>query len=148
MSQSPPALLVRLREADVVRFCGLDAAARGMELAARNAVAAARREDARLLAMVQDGQPRHVWADVSADTAAPRLRWHCDHEAAEGARATESRLACAHVAALLTAWIRHPADFTAPADERPADAAVELRLPAERPAQPQVTQPALLKARV
>jgi hypothetical protein len=147
MSQSPPALLVRLREADVVRFCGLDAAARGMELAARNAVAAARREDARLLATVQDGQPRHVWADVSADTAAPRLRWQCDHEALDDARTTESGLACAHVAALLTAWIRRPTDFTAPAAERPADA-VEIRLPVERAAQPQMTQPALLRARV
>jgi len=37
MAQAVQAALVRLREADIVRLCGLDAAARGLELASRAA---------------------------------------------------------------------------------------------------------------
>ncbi|HEU5440698.1 MAG TPA: hypothetical protein VFU88_15535 [Ktedonobacterales bacterium] len=165
MSQSPPPLLVRLREADVVRLCGLEAAAQGIELAARHAITHARREQGRLSATVtQDGILAAVWADFSGET----VRWGCNGHALDapasgpdapgdlsgGAMPT---LGCAHVAALLSVWLRQPAEFAAPASLAPRlEVAAAETLPmrggqAEAPhAAPassptQMTQPRLLR---
>lgn len=166
MSQSPPALLVRLREADVVRLCGLEAAAQGIELAARHAVTQTRREQGRLSATVtQGGASRLVWADFSGET----VRWGCDghgdapaimdgdrDRSADPSRGAIPALGCAHVAALLSAWLRQPADFVTPRalpPLEPADAtpipgeqkAIGRAVPAQSPSQVQVTQPRLLR---
>jgi hypothetical protein len=100
--QSPSAALLRLRAADVVRVCGLNAAAVGLELAANHRVVAGERDGSRLLATVMDGSPRTVSVEATDD--ADVLRWACDC-------AHTGPLACGHVAAVLSAWIAHPSDF-------------------------------------
>ncbi|WIG59544.1 MAG: hypothetical protein OJF49_002291 [Ktedonobacterales bacterium] len=147
MSQSPPASLVKLREADVVRFCGLQAAARGIELVSRHAVTGTCREVATLRATVEDGAAHQVEAEAT-DEGSADVRWHCDCAPPTEAPAMIPRFGCAHVAALLTAWIRHPGDFvalTSGSSATQASAPASLSLPAQPP--PQVTQPTLLKAR-
>src|SRR5437879_7499511 len=109
MSQIPPAALLHLREADVVRLCGLEAAARGLAAVAGHAALHPRRENARLEATVEIGQPRHVWIDAS-DGQSVALRFGCD--CPDMSAATPGSLGCEHVAAVLTAWIRTPATFS------------------------------------
>jgi len=142
MSTAPPASLLRLREADVVRLCGFGAAARGLELADRRAVAAGRREGGRLEATVADETPCQVEAELAGEGAPPALRWRCSADA--GAPGGPG---CSHVAALLTAWIRAPGDF-AEADaaaSRPAAPAAPVEHPP--PERPRVSQPALMTPR-
>src|SRR5579862_3795644 len=147
-----PSLLVRLREGDVVRLCGLSAAALGLDAVARHAVIHPHRVGARLSATIsatltpQDESPGaetlcETWAELieSPDAGkqpkqsttplgrSPRqtltlLQWDCscqpDHPAHPAHPA--QRLGCAHVAALLTSWIRSPGDFRTPvADPAP-----------------------------
>ncbi|HEX5547778.1 MAG TPA: hypothetical protein VFX24_10225 [Ktedonobacterales bacterium] len=100
--QSPSAALLRLRAADVVRVCGLNAAAVGLELAANHRVVAGQRDGSRLLATVMDGSPYTVSIEATDD--ADTIRWACDCTQA-------GPLACEHVAAVLSAWIAHPSDF-------------------------------------
>ena len=143
MSQPPSPALLRLREADVVRLCGLDGAARGLELASRRAVSHQRREAGRLSAVVEDGQPRQTWVELAGETSPSGMRWACEcaltpEQYESGAPA--GSLGCAHVAATLTTWVRAPSDFVTPA--RPADSAPsEPEPPAPRP---RLAQPALL----
>ena len=106
--QTPSSALLRLRPADVVRLCGLSAAATGLDLAAGHSVVRGQRVGDRLLATVNDAASATaytVWAEIGDDDA-DAARWRCDC-------AHASPLACAHVAALLSAWIAHPGDFTA-----------------------------------
>src|SRR5690348_10127161 len=110
--QSPSAALLRLRAADVVRVCGLNAAAVGLELAANHRVVAGQRDSSRLLATVMDGSP-HT-ASVEVVDAAGAMRWKCDCTHA-------GPLACEHVAAILSAWIAHPSDFLAIGAESSAE---------------------------
>jgi hypothetical protein len=70
--QSPSAALLRLRAADVVRVCGLNAAAVGLELAANHRVVAGQRDGARLLATVMDESPRTVSVEATDDAGAMR----------------------------------------------------------------------------
>jgi hypothetical protein len=109
MTTGPPATLLRLRAADVVRLCGFAAAARGLELADRHTVAGGRREGARLEATVTDGgetAPCQVAVELAGEIAPVAMRWTCSaHASAPG------EPGCAHVAALLTAWMRVPGDF-------------------------------------
>ena len=103
--QAPSSALLRLRPADVVRLCGLSAAATGLDLAASHRVGGGQRMGDRLLATVSDepdGAPHAVWAEISDDV--DTARWDCDC-------AHAGPLACAHVAAMLSAWIAHPGDF-------------------------------------
>jgi hypothetical protein len=100
--RSPSAALLRLRAADVVRVCGLNAAAVGLKLAAHHHVVAGERDGSRLLATVMDESPCTV--SVEAIDDADAMRWACDC-------AHEGPLACEHVAAILSAWIAHPSDF-------------------------------------
>ena len=134
--QSTSAALLRLRAADVVRVCGLNAAAAGLELASNHCVVASRRDGAHLLATVIDGKLRTVSVEVTDD--ADSLRWVCDC-------AHTGPLACEHVAATLSTWITHPSDFLVKGSENAAEAPTEP--PAERtPAQPHpsaITTPSL-----
>src|SRR5437763_1789907 len=125
MSTAPPASLLRLREADVVRLCGFAAAARGLELADHHAVSGGRREGARLDANVADGAgeaPRRVEVELAGEGGPAGLRWRCStHDGPDGGE--PSGPGCAHVAALLTAWIRAPGDFAEIAHAQPPGAA-------------------------
>ncbi|HLJ80498.1 MAG TPA: hypothetical protein VKT52_03355, partial [Ktedonobacterales bacterium] len=148
MSQARTFLL-RLREADVVRFCGLEAAARGLELAARHAVAHGRRIESRLEATVTDEPECAVSLELPEDAASHLVSWRCSHDSATSpVGAASVPPGCAHVAAVLTAWIRAPGDFAAPAADdstpEPRDAA---RIPAPRPrlAQPPLLAPTAAK---
>ncbi|HEU4783016.1 MAG TPA: hypothetical protein VFS83_06740, partial [Ktedonobacterales bacterium] len=118
--QSPSAALLRLRAADVVRVCGLSAAAVGLELAANHRVLAGQRDGSRLLATVMDGSPRTVSVEAAEDTDA--MLWACDCTHA-------GPLACEHVAAILSAWVAHPSDFQVNGREKASDA--ESEPPAE-----------------
>jgi hypothetical protein len=100
--QRPSAALLRLRAADVVRLCGLNAAASGLELASNHCVVAGERDGSRLLSTVSAGSPYTVWVEITDD--ADSARWSCDC-------AHRGPLACEHVAATLSTWIAHPSDF-------------------------------------
>ncbi len=144
MSQTPPAALVRLREADVVRLCGLEATARGMELTAHHAVSGGRRSGARLDAVVADGDlHRRAWIALPGDFDSAAAQWSCAclTPATDASTPPASApLGCEHVAAILTSWIRSPMDFRG-AEEAPIDQAA----PAEAvPAPARLRQPALL----
>ncbi|MGE5333490.1 MAG: hypothetical protein ACM3N4_02215 [Nitrososphaerota archaeon] len=110
--QNPSPALLRLHPADVVRLCGLTAAATGLELVASHRIAGTQRDGSRLRATVRDSQhedqhedqPHDVLVEMPDDV--DLAQWHCDC-------AHKGPLACAHVAALLSAWIAHPADFPA-----------------------------------
>ncbi|HEX8036944.1 MAG TPA: hypothetical protein VF510_24010 [Ktedonobacterales bacterium] len=148
MSQIPPAALLHLREADVVRLCGLEAAARGLDAVARHAVLHPCRDIMRLEATVEIGQPRHVWIDAS-DGQSDALRFGCD--CPDMSAATPGSLGCEHVAAVLTAWIRTPTTFRVPPATTPiaGDAPTTTsRMPPQpdNPSQPSehITQPKLL----
>ncbi|HKT38713.1 MAG TPA: hypothetical protein VJR48_10100, partial [Ktedonobacterales bacterium] len=115
--QSPSAALLRLRAGDVVRVCGLNAAAVGLELASNHRVVASQRDSSRLLATVMDGSPHTVSVEVTDD--ADTMRWACDC-------VHVGPLACEHVAATLSAWIAHPSDFLAKDSENTAEVASKL----------------------
>lgn len=139
MSQARTFLL-RLREADVVRFCGLEAAARGLELAARHAVKHGRRIESRLEATVADESECAVSLGLPADAVSHLISWSCSYDSATlpgGASGVPP--GCAHVAAVLTAWIRAPGDFAA--DDSAAEPRDVIRIP---PPRPRLAQPPLL----
>ncbi|MGH2487103.1 MAG: hypothetical protein ACRDHE_13925, partial [Ktedonobacterales bacterium] len=142
MSQAPSPAMLRLREADVVRLCGLGGAARGLELVSRRALTRQRRDAARLSAVVEDEQPRRAWVELATDSTPAAMRWSC--ECAVGADrldngATPGSLGCAHVAAILTGWVRAPSDFVTPAPASDAERAeVEPGLQRPRLAQPRL----------
>ncbi len=135
MTTAPPAALLRLREADIVRLCGFADAARGLELADRHAVSGGKREGSSLQASVADESPWAVTVELPSEGVVGAMRWTC----AAHPDAAPGDLGCAHVAALLTAWIRAPSDF-------PSHDALVAHDPAPEPPspRPQMTQPALL----
>jgi len=135
MTTAPPAALLRLREADIVRLCGFAGAARGLELADRHAVSRGKREGSSLQASVADESPWAVTVELPDMGVVGAMRWTC----AAHLHAAPNDLGCAHVAALLTAWIRAPSDF--PSQGAPA---LPEAAPAPPPSRPQVMQPALL----
>lgn len=113
--QHPSPALLRLRPADVVRLCGLNAAAAGLELADSHRVIASRREGSRLFASIEAERRWNVWVEIPDEL--DEAQWECDCT-------NSGPLACAHVAAALSAWISHPSDFSAKATdvEAPHDA--------------------------
>jgi hypothetical protein len=123
---APPLGLLRLREADIVRLCGLGAASRGLDLAARRALNQPRRDGARLSAQVGADELVEAWIEV-VETSEPverltlaDIRWSCASHT-EGAPAPLGSHACEHVATVLSAWARAPGDFrtpVAPEEER------------------------------
>src|SRR5579885_503847 len=80
MNQSPSAALLRLREADVVRFCGLAAAARGLVSVAQHAVTQGQRAENWLSATVSERETMaHAWAEaIGSDPLT--IRWRCSSE--------------------------------------------------------------------
>ena len=156
-TQPPPLSLLRLREADVVRLCGLNAAAQGMDLLTRRALTRPRRVGPRLSASASGAPgepPVEAWAELAGEAPAISLRWGCALHAAAG---EDRRPGCEHIAAILTAWIRAAADFVTPLSEasaEPAPSVSEMEAQEQRierierierqPAQP--TQPRLLTA--
>ncbi len=110
MGQSPPGSLLRLREADVVRACGLLAAAQGLEIVTQQAVMNGRRSAQRLEArIVGKSSIDQVWAEASGSDPIS-IRWYCACRNMAEASSVPP-LACEHVAAMLTAWIRDPSSF-------------------------------------
>ncbi|MGH2501880.1 MAG: hypothetical protein ACRDID_05100, partial [Ktedonobacterales bacterium] len=84
--QPPPIGLLRLREADVVRLCGLSAAAQGMDLLARRALTQPRRDGPRLSgvttgasagASAADEAPVEAWAELTGEPPQIGLLWSC-----------------------------------------------------------------------
>jgi hypothetical protein len=126
VSEPPSALLLRVRESDVVRMCGLAGAARGLDLASRRAVTGCRRMGSRLGAAIQVAadEETSTWAELRDDGPSIGLLWGCSCAVGQAHLATQTverppALACEHVAALLTAWVRHPGDFATPATSPP-----------------------------
>jgi len=121
MGEPAPAALLRIREADVVRLCGLAAAAEGSDLAGRRMIHTARREGVRITATIGrlDAAPVETWVEVAHDAEPGRVRWACTcgagspREHAPTLQTELGALACAHVAAVLTHWIHHAAEFSA-----------------------------------
>lgn len=152
-SQPPPLSLLRLREADIVRLCGLGAAAQGLDLLTRHALTWPRREGARLSATTAPpasaaaGEASiEAWVELTGEPPNIGVRWGCALHAADGGG---SRPGCAHIAALLTAWIRSPADFVTPQEAtlaQPAPAQMSGEAPAPPRTQSAPTQPRLLTA--
>lgn len=144
MSQ-PRTALLRLREADVVRLCGLEATARGLELAAQRAVSAGRRTDSRLEAAVADEEVVCAVSVELPEDGAPRAGWwRCSHDSVTPTLPTGPSApapGCAHVAAVLTAWIRTPGDFAAPPDDTANILRDAVRIP---PPRSRLAQPPLL----
>jgi hypothetical protein len=118
--EAPPLILLRLREADVVRLCGLGAASHGLELASRRALSQPRRDGARLSALVGVDNPVEAWIEsIEANEPVERLtlaavRWGCAAHT-QGEPAQPGAPGCEHVAAVLSAWVRAPGDFRTPA---------------------------------
>lgn len=100
--QNPSPALLRLRPADVVRLCGLNAAATGLDLADSHHVISGQRDGSKLFATVTDDPPHVMWVEITGEVDS--ARWSCDC-------AHTGPLACEHVAATLSAWIAHPSDF-------------------------------------
>jgi len=110
MSDTPPAILIRLREADVVRFCGLESAAAGIEIVRRRLVGDCQRHGALLSAVIHDAEECPVRATLESAGGPVQLQWHCKAHSSSS-EISSSEQACPHVAALLTMWIRTPSDF-------------------------------------
>lgn len=117
MSLHVPTPLLRLREGDVVRLCGLGAAARGLALFSSVKIWNGARDGARLSAEIGGGVgvEGRVQVALALDTheneaSPPNGRWRCSQHASTDT-STVAVLACEHVAALLTAWIRTPDIF-------------------------------------
>ena len=128
---APPLGLLRLREADIVRLCGLGAASRGLDLAARRALSQPRRDGSRLSALVGADEPVEAWIET-IETPEPvesltlaAMRWGCAAHTPE-APATPGSPGCEHVAAVLSAWVRAPSDFRTPAAPQEAPPAPDI----------------------
>lgn len=135
---APPLALLRLREADIVRLCGLGAASRGLDLAARRALSQPRRDGARLSALVGADEPVEAWIEpVKADEPVESLtlaamRWGCAAHTPD-APAPHGSSGCEHVAAVLSAWVRAPGDFRTPAAPQEEPPASDNPAPASVP---------------
>jgi hypothetical protein len=121
MNASLPSALLRLREADIVRLCGFEAATRGLELTGRQVISHRRRDGTRLEATVTDMAPLAVMVEITDGAPNLALRWTCSaHDQRIPAEVVGAPLrdgpGCEHVAALLTAWIRAPGDFPTPTE--------------------------------
>ena len=143
---APPLGLLRLREAGIVRLCGLAAASRGLDLAARRALSQLRRDGARLSALVGADEPVEAWI-ATLETPEPvesltlaAMRWGCAAHTPD-APATPGVPGCEHVAAVLSAWVRAPGDFRTPAapqEAPPAPAPPTSNIPPSAPVGPPI----------
>jgi hypothetical protein len=118
-----PLALLRLRESEIVRLCGLMRAAHGQEAARQSKVTQAERKAGTLRATILDGDISRVVAAHFSDGGL--TGWECacpvgaTHQAASNIAAASAAqpqqpahsFACEHVAALLWAWLRDPRQF-------------------------------------
>ncbi len=138
-----PAALARLREADVVRLCGLARAARGQDDARLRRVRQAERAAGTLRAAVLDGETART---VTARFSDEGLEfWECSCSPAQSepdAAPGVLHPPCEHVAALLSLWVREPEQFRAApsALDTPSDAA-PAAAPPVTPALPSAQAP-------
>ncbi len=124
-----PGALQRLREADIVSMAGLMVASLGQEYYRRGSVHATKRQGARLSGIVEIS---HTTPNQAASTTKNTLETQQATISAPGSYVTEVELrdriscnvtcsckqpdvqsgfVCSHAAALLYAWIAHPANF-------------------------------------
>ncbi len=143
---APPLALLRLREADIVRLCGLGAASRGLDLATRRALSQPRRDGSRLSALVGSDEPVEAWIEAS-ETPEPAesltlavMRWGCVAHS-QGAPAAPGLPGCEHVAAVLSAWVRAPGDFHTPAAPQEQPPAPDMPAPSGASASPTAEAP-------
>ncbi|HEX9067899.1 MAG TPA: hypothetical protein VF807_03960 [Ktedonobacterales bacterium] len=130
--------LLRLREADIVRLCGFRAASEGIALASGGAVRSGKRVGARLEATVTQQTPCLVTVELGAEAAPQATRWSCTADAAPA----PSGPGCAHVAAVLTVWVRAPEQFPGDIPEARPSAPVAPAPVVTRPAQHELIRPA------
>ncbi|HEY7126289.1 MAG TPA: hypothetical protein VH540_20260 [Ktedonobacterales bacterium] len=138
-----PLALLRLRESDVVRLCGLARAARGQEMARQGKITQAERVTGTLRATILEGETSRVVAahfpDAELDawecscpvgaarkTAVPGPEAAAGHPQEEYSQELVNLLACEHVAALLSAWLQNPRQFH-------TEGNAQLELPARMP---------------
>jgi hypothetical protein len=159
VSEYLPAALLHLREAEIVRLCGLARAARGQEYARKARVEQPEREAGTLRATVLEGEAASTalarFSDAGLET------WECScsslHAPSADGAALSAPMPCEHIAALLYAWVRAAAQFRlagAPpqpvhpsASDRPqAPAAQPAAAPPQAGSQPQPQQPEAQKA--
>jgi hypothetical protein len=128
-----PLALLRLRESEIVRLCGLARAARGQELLRQGKIVQAERSAGTLRATILEGETSRVvaahFSDAGMDAwecscsifterraAAPNAQPPMDASPAEQPQEPASSpalpaFACEHVAALLSAWLHGPRRF-------------------------------------
>ena len=136
MDADLPVALPHLREAEIVRLCGLARAARGQECARTGGVRQAERSAGTLRAAVVDGAFVRAAQACFSDTGLDAWECECSPEPLDLTNAAPGlRPPCEHVAALLSLWVREPeqfrvVDLSAPSTD---DALPEMR---QRPAAP------------
>ncbi len=124
MNDFLPVALVHLREAEIVRLCGLARAARGQEYARLGRVQQAERAAGTLRATVLDGETGRAVTGHFSDSGLKSAECSCSppqsnpHPSPSGVQPL-----CEHVAALLTLWVRSPEQFRAVALASEADEA-------------------------
>ncbi len=124
-------VLLRLQEKDIVRLCGLAAAGQGLELAARHLVTQCERQGARLEALVAHVSTASLaWLELTEHPMPAAMRWGCALDAPAGA--PPGSFGCLHVAAILSAWVRHPEDFATPERELSPSVASAVLGPPDR----------------
>lgn len=154
-----PAALLHLREAEIVRLCGLARAARGQEYARTGRVRQAERAAGLLRASVLDGETARAVMARFAERGLDAWECPCSPPPDPPALPSAARAPCEHVAALLYLWVREPEQFRAadlapdvhPADAPSAALASHLVAPAsgetEPPALPNALEPAAAPVR-
>lgn len=154
-----PVALLHLREAEIVRLCGLARAARGQEYARTERVLHAERAACLLRASVLDGETARAVMARFADRGLDTWECSCSPPPDQPALPATARAPCEHVAALLYLWVRKPEEFRAadlapdvqPADVPSSALASNLGVPAsgetEPPALTNALEPASAPAR-
>ncbi|HEY7357738.1 MAG TPA: hypothetical protein VH590_14775 [Ktedonobacterales bacterium] len=132
MSDDLPVALLHLREAEIVRLCGLARAARGQEYARTGQVRQAERLAGRLRAVVLEGKAARIAQARFSDSGLDAWECACSPPSPDGAAASSARTPCEHVAALLALWVREPAQFQV-ADSPAADISSSRNLAADKP---------------
>jgi hypothetical protein len=131
-----PAALLHLREAEIVRLCGLARAARGQEYARTGRVRQAERAAGTLRGAVLEGETTREALARFADSGLDAWQCSCSQPPPDLALSTPTdRAPCEHVAALLSLWVRDPEQFRAAALAAEAPPAPTLdRAPSSAPA--------------
>jgi len=109
-----PVALVHLREAEIVRLCGLARAARGQEYGRLGRVHQAERTAGTLRATVLDGETSRSVTARFSDSGLESSACTCSPaQPDQEPQVSGVHPLCEHVAALLTLWVREPEQFRA-----------------------------------